>query len=121
MRSIHSRSSHLESWLQEEEKKGGKKGRLLGIITLSDVLRYIIGDVGIGESLGPSETTTPANQTPATQTPAPQTPAAQDEDKQGMPIPVVNETTPVAEDPPVIAPPSDPPAVDSEAPPPDAP
>ena len=28
---------------QEDERKGGKKGRLLGIITLSDVLRYIIG------------------------------------------------------------------------------
>ncbi|KAG2159926.1 CBS-domain-containing protein [Suillus bovinus] len=35
----------------EEEKKGGKKGRLLGIITLSDVLRYVIGEVGIGESV----------------------------------------------------------------------
>ncbi|TDL28573.1 CBS-domain-containing protein [Rickenella mellea] len=29
----------------------GEKGRLLGIITLSDVLRYIVGDVGIGESV----------------------------------------------------------------------
>jgi len=28
---------------EEEERKGGKKGRLLGIITLSDVLRYIMG------------------------------------------------------------------------------
>jgi hypothetical protein len=35
--------------LQEEEKKGGKKGRLLGIITLSDVLQYVIGQVAIGE------------------------------------------------------------------------
>lgn len=35
----------------EEEKKGGKKGRLLGVITLSDVLRYVIGEVGIGESV----------------------------------------------------------------------
>lgn len=34
---------------QEEEKRGGKKGRLLGIITLSDVLRYIIGEATIGE------------------------------------------------------------------------
>lgn len=34
---------------QEEERQGGKKGRLLGIITLSDVLRYVIGEVGIGE------------------------------------------------------------------------
>ncbi|KAF8898681.1 hypothetical protein BD779DRAFT_1431991 [Infundibulicybe gibba] len=36
----------------EEEKKGGKKGRLLGIITLSDVLRYVIGEIGIGEGIG---------------------------------------------------------------------
>ncbi|KAJ3479838.1 hypothetical protein NLI96_g8770 [Meripilus lineatus] len=36
---------------EEEEKRGGRKGRLLGIITLSDVLRYIVGDVGIGEGL----------------------------------------------------------------------
>ncbi|KAI0662764.1 CBS-domain-containing protein [Cubamyces menziesii] len=35
---------------EEEERKGGKKGRLLGIITLSDVLRYLIGDVSIGEA-----------------------------------------------------------------------
>ncbi|KAK7064173.1 hypothetical protein R3P38DRAFT_3382816 [Favolaschia claudopus] len=34
---------------EEEEKAGGKKGRLLGIITLSDVLRYVIGDQDIGE------------------------------------------------------------------------
>jgi 5'-AMP-activated protein kinase, regulatory gamma subunit len=34
---------------QEEEKRGGKKGRLLGVITLSDVLRYVIGELGIGE------------------------------------------------------------------------
>ncbi|KAG2044786.1 hypothetical protein BDR03DRAFT_847827 [Suillus americanus] len=29
----------------------GDKGRLLGIITLSDVLRYVIGEVAIGESV----------------------------------------------------------------------
>ncbi|KAL6302169.1 hypothetical protein BKA93DRAFT_793891 [Sparassis latifolia] len=40
---------------EEEERKGGKKGRLLGIITLSDVLRYIIGDVTIGEAIEPEE------------------------------------------------------------------
>ena len=34
---------------QEEEKQGGKKGRLLGMITLSDVLRYLIGNVDIPE------------------------------------------------------------------------
>lgn len=36
--------------LQAEEKQGGKKGRLLGIITHSDVLNYLVGEVGIGES-----------------------------------------------------------------------
>lgn len=41
--------------LQEEERKGGKKGRLLGIITLSDVLRYIIGELAIGEGVEPLE------------------------------------------------------------------
>jgi CBS domain-containing protein len=46
---------------EEEEKKGGKKGRLLGIITLSDVLRYVIGEVGIGEGVEPSELPTPAS------------------------------------------------------------
>jgi len=30
---------------EEEERKGGKKGRLLGIITLTDVLQYLIGEV----------------------------------------------------------------------------
>ncbi|EGN98976.1 hypothetical protein SERLA73DRAFT_53729 [Serpula lacrymans var. lacrymans S7.3] len=33
----------------------GDKGRLLGIITLSDVLRYVIGQVGIGEVAEPVE------------------------------------------------------------------
>jgi len=36
---------------EDEERRGGKKGRLLGIITLSDVLRYVIGRIGIGEGL----------------------------------------------------------------------
>nr|VWO96682.1 Nuclear protein SNF4 [Ganoderma boninense] len=35
---------------EEEERRGGKKGRLLGIITLSDVLRYLVGNVSIGEA-----------------------------------------------------------------------
>lgn len=82
----------------------------MGIITLSDVLRYIIGDVGISESLGPSETATPANQTHANQTPTSRTPAVQDEDKQEIPIPVVNEINLVAED--LLA-------GDADAPPPD--
>jgi CBS domain-containing protein len=34
--------------LQEEERRGGKKGRLLGIITLSDVLRCLIGEANLG-------------------------------------------------------------------------
>ncbi|KAH7931065.1 CBS-domain-containing protein [Leucogyrophana mollusca] len=42
---------------EEEEKKGGKKGRLLGIITLSDVLRYVIGEIGIGETAEPVQET----------------------------------------------------------------
>ena len=45
----------MDEWLQEEERKGGKKGRLLGIITLSDVLRYVIGPVNIQESAEPEE------------------------------------------------------------------
>lgn len=45
----------LVSIMQEEERKGGKKGRLLGIITLSDVLRYIIGESAIGESAEPPQ------------------------------------------------------------------
>ena len=36
------------SIFQAEEKLGGKKGRLLGIITLSDVLRYMVGAANIG-------------------------------------------------------------------------
>ncbi|KAI6007363.1 hypothetical protein EDD15DRAFT_2210735 [Pisolithus albus] len=43
---------------EEEEKRGGKKGRLLGVITLSDVLRYLIGNVAIGEVTEPTEEST---------------------------------------------------------------
>ncbi|EIW86658.1 CBS-domain-containing protein [Coniophora puteana RWD-64-598 SS2] len=35
----------------EEERRGGKKGRLLGVITLSDVLKYLIGVTSIGGSV----------------------------------------------------------------------
>lgn len=35
----------------EGEVEGGRKGRLLGIITLSDVLRYVIGETDLGVSL----------------------------------------------------------------------
>lgn len=39
---------------EEEERRGGKKGRLLGIITLSDVLRYVIGETAItGDGIAP--------------------------------------------------------------------
>ncbi|PPR06896.1 hypothetical protein CVT24_011586 [Panaeolus cyanescens] len=40
---------------EEEERRGGKKGRLLGIITLSDVLQYVIGAASIGEGIEPPE------------------------------------------------------------------
>jgi len=43
----------------EEERRGGKKGRLLGIITLSDVLRYVIGKIAIGEDAEPEEPRSP--------------------------------------------------------------
>ncbi len=44
---------YTEQLSQEEEKRGGKKGRLMGIITLSDILRYIIGRSHItGEGSG---------------------------------------------------------------------
>ncbi|KAH9849819.1 CBS-domain-containing protein [Lenzites betulinus] len=45
------------------------EGRLLGIITLSDVLRYLIGDVAIGESQWDSSVSNVA--TPAPEPPAP--------------------------------------------------
>ena len=54
--------------MQEEERRGGKKGRLLGIITLSDVLRYLVGNVYIGGEM-PAESTTPIPDPP--QVPAP--------------------------------------------------
>ena len=56
---------------QEEERKGGKKGRLLGVLTLSDVLRYVIGDVGIKESTEPTEEPPAAAAAAASQTEAP--------------------------------------------------
>lgn len=51
---------------QEEEKKGGKKGRLLGVITLSDVLRYVIGEPGIGEDVEKEEDNKGVNQDSST-------------------------------------------------------
>jgi 5'-AMP-activated protein kinase, regulatory gamma subunit len=39
----------------EDEKRGGRKGRLLGIITLTDVLRYIVGNAPLQEQTEPPE------------------------------------------------------------------
>jgi hypothetical protein len=58
----------INSTLKEEERKGGKKGRLLGIITLSDVLRYVIGPVDIQESAEPPEEPHSGLATPASVT-----------------------------------------------------
>lgn len=73
---------------QEEEKKGGKKGRLAGIITLSDVLRHVIGEVGIGEVAEPPPSTSTSTQVPtpaAELTPVPMTPAVPKGDEQPAP------------------------------------
>lgn len=40
---------------EEDEKRGGRKGRLLGIITLTDVLRYIVGNAPLQEQTEPPE------------------------------------------------------------------
>lgn len=40
---------------EEDERRGGRKGRLLGIITLTDVLRYIVGDGPLQEREEPPE------------------------------------------------------------------
>ena len=40
---------------EEDERRGGRKGRLLGIITLTDVLRYIVGNVPLQEQAEPPE------------------------------------------------------------------
>jgi len=52
---------------EEEEKRGGKKGRLLGVITLSDVLRYIVGQVDVNEPRPkpPVLSADPSSSTPA--------------------------------------------------------
>ncbi|KAF7970608.1 hypothetical protein HWV62_23633 [Athelia sp. TMB] len=83
---------------EEEERKGGKKGRLLGIITLSDVLRHVIGEVAIGEAVEPPASTAPSTQhvTPANgPTPTPATPAIAKEDGQTpaleIPVPDIAE------------------------------
>ena len=40
---------------EDDEKRGGRKGRLLGIITLTDVLRYIVGNAPLQEQTEPPE------------------------------------------------------------------
>lgn len=40
---------------EEDEKRGGRKGRLLGIITLTDVLQYIVGNGPLQEQAEPLE------------------------------------------------------------------
>jgi CBS-domain-containing membrane protein len=40
---------------EEDEKRGGRKGRLLGIITLTDVLRYLVGTAPLHEHTEPPE------------------------------------------------------------------
>jgi hypothetical protein len=40
---------------EEDEKRGGRKGRLLGIITLTDVLRYIVGNAPLQEQTEPPQ------------------------------------------------------------------
>ncbi|OSD03492.1 CBS-domain-containing protein [Trametes coccinea BRFM310] len=93
----------------EEERKGGKKGRLLGIITLSDVLRYLIGDVSIGEahpepsvpSTDPTPTPEPGQAPAEASNPAEPAPASE-------PAPAEAEAAPEA-----------PPAEEAPAPPPE--
>ncbi|KAI1797825.1 CBS-domain-containing protein [Ganoderma leucocontextum] len=80
---------------EEEERRGGKKGRLSGIITLSDVLRYLVGDVIIGEAHHdppPVPPETPATPDTAHSAPAPDA------------SPVVEERRPAEEAPPNWAP-----------------
>lgn len=61
---------------KEEERKGGKKGRLLGIITLSDVLRYIIGDMAVGNES--TERLIPPEEDKVANPPPPQPPSAEE-------------------------------------------
>jgi CBS domain-containing protein len=56
--------------LQEEERKGGRKGRLLGIITLSDILRYLMGPA-LDDAPIPSAGETPRMSAPASPAPPP--------------------------------------------------
>ncbi|TFY80435.1 hypothetical protein EWM64_g3573 [Hericium alpestre] len=48
---------------EEEERRGGKVGRLLGIITLSDVLRYVIGEAVVGGAMEPLDERLPSTGT----------------------------------------------------------
>jgi 5'-AMP-activated protein kinase regulatory gamma subunit len=67
-------ASNADIFKQDEERKGGKKGRLLGVITLSDVLRYLIGEAGLTEqqpSPLPPQSETPRTEPPASPIPPP--------------------------------------------------
>ena len=88
--------------MQEEEKRVGKKGRLLGIITLSDVLRYIIGEATIGEVTEQRSGRVSVSERRASQ-------------ESARPVSVASENPPPPEDQP-SPPESTPPAVETPAP-----
>ncbi|KAF5390279.1 hypothetical protein D9757_002876 [Collybiopsis confluens] len=60
---------------EEEERKGGRKGRLMGIITLSDVLRYIMGDLS-HERQAQTQTQAATSGTSSESAPSPSIPSA---------------------------------------------
>ena len=69
----------------EDEKRGGRKGRLLGIITLTDVLRYIVGNAPLQEQTEPpEEKLQPPSQS---QEPQPNQPQQQPQPSPGQPQP----------------------------------
>ena len=97
----------------------GNLSRLLGIITLSDVLRYIIGDVAIGESQPESmvhtAVATPAPEPAAPEEPPVPEPAAASE---AGPAETAPEAPPAAKEAPPAAPEEK--ASEEGAPPPEA-
>ncbi|TFK87781.1 CBS-domain-containing protein [Polyporus arcularius HHB13444] len=84
------------------------EGRLLGIITLSDVLRYLIGDVSIGEM--PAESTTPIPDPPAPAPASAPLPEALPADASSQPEAAAapEEAVPAEAAPPDAAPPEEP-------------
>ena len=69
---------------EEDEKRGGRKGRLLGIITLTDVLRYIVGNTPLQEQAEPP-------QDKLNHPPQPQEEPQQERSAQPQPEPQVQE------------------------------